>query len=130
MSLAAIDIDGTEGARGAEVLAGSATYAAVGIDRRHQDRLVGILIAWHHKYGAGRTMAGAVAALHTTAVSHTVVGHDDGKADMDGRFLLFGDMVDGSGGAYLATTCTLGAAEATLERHLGLHEGVEFVRWT
>ena len=74
-------------------------------------------------------MAGAVAALYAVAVGNAVVGNDYGKTDVDVGLLLACDVTYGTGGAHLDAARALGTAEATLERHLGLHHRLQLVGW-
>ena len=134
MAFAAVDVDGAEGTRGAEILTGAAADTFVGIHRWHLDggAVVGvsILVLRDHEDGIGGAVAGTVAALHASAVRQTVVRHQNGKTDMDICFLLRCDAVYSTSRAHLAAAGTLRTAESTFERHFRLHQRLQFIRGT
>jgi hypothetical protein len=60
-------------------------------------------------------MAGTIATGHTLAIRQTVVGYNDGNADMYIGFLLSCDGPNGACGTHFAASSTLGSAETSLK---------------
>ena len=118
----AFHIDGAERTRRTKVLACSASYAAFGIDCRYLDGGLIFRIRRNHLYGAGRAMAGTISTFHLVGDADAVLFNPYGMADLDGRFFGKACQMDGTGGAYLCTLCTFGAAVTTLIGHFRLHQ--------
>lgn len=122
MPFVSLHVDGTEGAGGTEVLAGSATYAAFRVDYRY---LLGFLIfrmAWHHLYGTRRAMAGTVATLHTVSHGDAIPSSPYSVSYLCRRFLCPGYRADSSCGAHFGAFRTLRTAIASLVGHFRLHQ--------
>ena len=98
----------------AEVLAGTAADAFVFIHGGHLYRTVWTFVV-HHLNGSCGAVAGAVATADAVGQYHAVLLDPNSMADMDGRFFLTGNGLDGTGRAYLAATCAFGTAVATLK---------------
>ena len=77
-------IDGTEGARRTEVLAGTATDATLGVDNGYPHRMLVSGITGHHLDGSRRTMAGTIATIHPISQRYTIFTHPYGMADTGG----------------------------------------------
>lgn len=121
MDFTAFYIDGGEGAHGAVVLAGTTTDAKLLVDGDYTMASAGIL---YNTDSSSGTMTRTCIALNALR-KHTVVRHRDGMAYADGALLGLVDLLDGSSGADLATTGTVGAAETFVEYHLGLHHSAQ-----
>lgn len=115
-------IDGRKRARRTEVLTGSATDAAFGVNDRYLQGFRIIRIRGNHFYGIRRTMAGTVTALDTVGQRDAIRFHPHGMTDLDGRFICFRYQCDGSCRTDLGAFCTLGAAVTTFVRHFRLHQ--------
>ena len=114
MHFIALYIDGAKRTSGAEVLAFAATDAFAGIDKRHFYGATVDLFADHlNRFGRAVTCAGT--ARITVDDRYAVLLNPYCVTDMNGCFLFRSDTLDGSRGAYLAATCTLGTAVAALE---------------
>ena len=115
-------IDGAERTCGTQVLAGAATDTAFGVDGRYLRGTGHRRVGRHHRDGAGRAMARAVAASHAVGQRHAVLSHPYGMADLNGR--LFGRryFLNRARGTYLRTLRAFGAAITAFVRRFGLHE--------
>lgn len=116
-----VDINSAERSGRAEVLTCSATDTRFGIDSR--DRYTRPSL--HHSYCTRRTVTCTIATLHTVAICHTIVRHDDGKSNMNVCLFFPADRVDSPCRADIATTGTFRTAPATLERHLRLQKRLQ-----
>ena len=105
----------------AEVLTGTAADAFVFVHGGHLYRAVWTFVV-HHLDGTRGAVTGAVAAADAVGQHHAVLLDPHGMADMDGRFFLTGNGLDGTSRTDLAAPCAFGATVATLKRHRGLHE--------
>ena len=122
MHLMAFDKDGRERTGRTQILASATTDTAALVDSGNEGRLVVFLIQLHHLYRTYRTMAGTVATLHPIVHRHTVFLDKHGMTNLDGRFLVERDRLDGTGGTNLSTSRAFWSAIAALIRHGGLHQ--------
>lgn len=122
MDFTAFDIDGREGTNGAEMLASTAADTLLLVDSHHVVAGAGI---FDNGDGTSRTMARAGSAANALG-EKAIVRHCDGVTYRDGALLRSVNLFDGTGGANLAAAGAIGAAEAFVEDHLGLHHGAEF----
>ena len=128
MHFVPFDVDGAEGTRGTQILAGSTAYATTLVDGRDVGRLFVVGVARNHIDGTRRTVARTVAALHTIADSHTVLFDEYGVTNLGGCFQLMCQGLDGASGANLRTSVTLRTAVAALVRHRWHHQVQQVVR--
>ena len=117
------DVDGAEGARWTEVLAGAAADAALLVYDGNLRRVGLRGVGGNHRDGLGRTVAGAVAARNPVGERYAVLPHPDGVADLDGRLVGYGDRLDRPGGTHLRALDAFGPAIAPFVGGFGLHEG-------
>lgn len=117
----ALDINGTEGTGGTEVLAGTAADAFLGINHGNARRVLIAGLRRYHLYGAGGTMTGAVATFNTVGQYHAVLFYPYGVANLDCRFLGRRYLENGAGRAYFGAFVTFRSAVASLIRHFRLH---------
>jgi hypothetical protein len=122
MLFVTFDVDGREGTRRTQILAGSTANAAGFVDGRDIGRLLVIRIARNHLNGSHRTVACTVATLHTIVDGHTVLLDKHGVTYLCGSLVLSLDGQNGTSGTNLRTTVALRATIATLVRHRGHHQ--------
>lgn len=81
-------VDGTERTGGTEILAGSATNAALCIDNRNLHRFGIVGIGRYHEDSSRRAVAGTVATFYTVGQGNTVLLHPYGMTDTGRAFVL------------------------------------------
>ena len=101
MLFVTFDIYGAERAHRAEVFAGSAAYAALGVDHRNVRRIGIVRVQMHHTYGSHRAMACAVAAFHALADRKAEVPEPYRVPHLNRALLLYRYAADRAGRAYL-----------------------------
>ena len=104
------------------ILAGTTANAGLLVDGGHIWRLVVPLIEGYHFDGSRRTMARAVATLHSIGHRHAILLDEHGMTYLYRRFLVLVNKFDGSRRTHLTTTRTLRTAMAALVRHLRQHQ--------
>ena len=105
-----LDINSTERTRRAQVLAGSAAYATLDIDRRNL-RCIGIVaVIRYHGYRSCRTVAGAISAIDSLRNGQAVAFNPNGMTDLYRRLLGTRDLAYGSRWTHLRTLGTLRTA--------------------
>ena len=121
MLFVTFDIYCAERAHRAEVFAGSAAYAALGVNHRDARRSIVARLRWHHLYCAYRAVAGTVATLHAIGERHAILFHPHRMTYVNSRFFGRGYLDNRPGGTHLGAAGALGAAVAALIGHFGLH---------
>ena len=122
MRLVPFDVDGAEGAGGAEVLTGTATDAQRLVDSGDVSTEFVVGIEGYHLDGSRGAVAGTVAAFHLIIDGDAVFLHEDSMTDLDAGLLLLLDGTDGARRTYLGTARTFRTTVAALIGHLGLHQ--------
>ena len=122
MYLVPLYVDGREGACGAQVFAGSAADAACRVYGGHFHFYAVGGGVWYHGDGPCRTVAGAVAALHTVGQWDAVLLDPYGMAYLRGGLDLRRNGLDGPSGAHGGAAVALWPTVAALVAHGGLHE--------
>ena len=115
-------MNGTVRAGRAEVLAGAAADAAALVHGGYLQGCRIVRILGNHHDGSDRAVAGAVAAGNAVAFDDAQAAVDRRRTDVEGRLLLRGEGLDGTGGADLGALDAFGAAVAAFITHLRLHE--------
>ena len=108
------DIDSAEGASRTEVLAGTAAYAALGVNHRDARRSIVARLRWHHLYCAYRAVAGTVATLHAIGERHAILFHPHSMTYVNSRFFGGGYLDNRPGGTHLRAAFGLGAVLSAL----------------
>ena len=121
MPLMSLYVYRTERTGGTQVLACSATDAALFVDDGYHDGLLAVFVAYHLN-GPGGTMTCAIAAVNALGGWQTVFAHPDGVTDLYARLLGFVYFDDGAGRTHFGTTGTLRTAVAVFVAHFRLHE--------
>ena len=67
-------------------------------------------------------MTRAVTAPHSVGVDRAIVSNPDGVTNLNGGLLLYGDVLNGSGGTNVCTASASGEAIALVELHLRLKQ--------
>ena len=122
MHFVPFDVDGAEGTRGTQILAGSTAYATTFVDGRDVGRLFVVGVARNHIDSTHGTVACTVAALHTIVDGYTVLFDEYGMTNLCRCFQLMCQGLDGTSGANLRTSVTLRTAIAALVRHRWHHQ--------
>lgn len=89
-----------------------------------------LMMERNHLDGTDRTLACTKSAWIVVMYGNAVVANPHGMTDLCRGLDLGSDRLDCACRADIGTACTLRSAEATFERHLGLHQVSERRRWT
>ena len=100
MHFVPFDVDGAEGTRGTQILAGSTAYATTLVDGRDVGRLFVVGIGQYHLDGSYRTMTGTVVTTHPVIQGNTVLLDPDGMSYLGRCLHLMTDGLDSPSGAY------------------------------
>ena len=109
----------------AEVLAGSAAYAPLGINRRNPRGIFPGRVGFNHRDSPNGTVSGAIPALHPVSKRQAIFSNPHRVAYLYGGFLLFSDSLNSSRRAHFGAFGALRSAVTILVRGFRLHQGLE-----
>ena len=115
-------IDGAKRPGRAEVLAGSAAYAPLGINLRNPWGIFPGRVGFNHRDSPDRTVSGAIPALHPVSKWQAIFLNPHQVAYLYGGFLLLGYLLNGPAWTYFGADSTFWPAVALLVGRLRLHQ--------
>ena len=123
-------MDGRQWPHRTDIFAGTTADADAFVNGGHRGREVIVGIAGHHRDSSRRTMAGTVATFVLTLGRDTLLGNNDGVANLNARLIEGVNGLNSSCGTYFRAACTLRTAPAAVVLHSGLHQAHQVTRGT